>query len=321
MTKQSEHSSEITRIQSELFTDIDSALVDQWFSQCSQLVFKAGDVVIAQGARNTSLYILTEGELDVHVTPEHEMSFATLRPGDVAGEVSLLSARETSAWVTARKKSTAIQVPGSLLLQWAEESHQFALNLLRLSNTRLHNSNAFARSTHARAETLRAKAMTDSLTGLLNRHWLEINHNRFRGISVIAIDIDHFKQINDRYGHLTGDQVIKAVAKALQFCTRPHDAVMRLGGEEFAAVIDLSRTETTPVKLAERMRTAVMELQVDPINPSDEHSLLQVRISLGVATQQPGEEWTSLMQRADQALYAAKQGGRNRVEVADTKTT
>ena len=296
-------------------------MLEQWLRSCKTLEFNTGDIVITQGDANPSVYLLVEGALTVHITSERSTSVAVLRPGDVAGEVSALSGRETSAWVTARKKSTAFQVPGSLLLQWAEESHQYALNLLRLSNTRLHDSNAFARSTHARAETLRTKAMTDSLTGLLNRHWLEINHNRFRGISVIAIDIDHFKQINDRYGHLTGDQVIKAVAKALQFCTRPHDAVMRLGGEEFTAVIDLSRTETTPVKLAERMRTAVMELQVDPINPSDEHSLLQVRISLGVATQQPGEEWTSLMQRADQALYAAKQGGRNRVEVADTKTT
>jgi len=62
-----------------------------------------------------------------------------------------------------------------LLLEWAEGSHQFALNLLQLSNTRLHDSNAVSRSIHARAEALRAKAMTDSLTGLLNRHWLDVN--------------------------------------------------------------------------------------------------------------------------------------------------
>ena len=135
------------------------------------------------------------------------------------------------------------------------------------------------------------------------------------------MDIDHFKQINDLHGHPTGDQVIRAVAQTLRQCTRPHDAVMRLGGEEFAVVVDLSRADTPPVKLAERMRTAVTELQLEPNKPSGEHSWLPVRISLGVATQQPGEEWTSLMQRADQALYAAKQGGRNRVEVADTKTT
>ena len=113
-----------------------------------------------------------------------------------------------------------------LLLEWAEGSHQFALNLLRLSNTRLHDSNAVSRSIHARAEAIKAKAMTDSLTSLLNRHWLEINQDRFRGISLIAVDIDHFKQINDLHGHLTGDQVIQAVAQALQQCTRPHDAVM-----------------------------------------------------------------------------------------------
>ena len=321
MATQDDFSSEIIQLQSELFEDVDATLVEQWLRSCKTLEFNTGDIVIAQGEANPSAYLLVEGALTVHITSEHSSSVAVLKPGDLAGEVSALSGREPSAWVTARTKSRAIEVPRTLLLEWAEGSHQFALNLLQLSNTRLHDSNAVTRSIHTRAEALKAKAMTDSLTGLLNRHWLEINQDRFRGISLIAVDIDHFKQINDLHGHPTGDQVIRAVAQTLRQCTRPHDAVMRMGGEEFAVVVDLSRADTPPVKLAERMRTAVTELQLEPNKPSGEHSLLHVRISLGVATQQPGEEWTSLMQRADQALYAAKQGGRNRVEVADTKTT
>ena len=151
------------------------------------------------------------------------------------------------------------------------------------------------------------------MTGLLNRHWLEINQDRFRGISLIAVDIDHFKQINDRHGHPTGDQVIRAVAQTLRQCTRPHDAVMRLGGEEFAIVVDLSRADSSPMELAERLRTAVERLQVETSSASDEQSSLQVRISLGVATQKHAEAWEGLMERADQALYAAKQDGRNQV--------
>jgi len=249
----------------------------------------------------------------VHITSERSTSVAVLRPGDVAGEVSALSGRETSAWVTATTKSRTIQVPRRLLLEWAEGSHQFALNLLQLSYTRLHDSNAVTRSIHARAEALRAKPMTDSLTDLLNRHWLEINQDRFRGISLIAVDIDHFKQINDRHGHPTGDQVIRTVAQTLRQCTRPHDAFMRLGGEEFAVVVDLSRADSSPMELAERLRTAVERIQVETSTTSDGQSLLQVRISLGVATQKHAEAWEGLMARADQALYAAKQGGRNQV--------
>jgi len=249
----------------------------------------------------------------VHITSERSTSVAVLRPGDVAGEVSALSGRETSAWVTATTKSRTIQVPRRLLLEWAEGSHQFALNLLQLSYTRLHDSNAVTRSIHARAEALRAKPMTDSLTDLLNRHWLEINQDRFRGISLIAVDIDHFKQINDRHGHPTGDQVIRTVAQTLRQCMRPHDAVMRLGGEEFAVVVDLSRADSSPMELAERLRTAVERIPVETSTTSDGQSLLQVRISLGVATQKHAEAWEGLMARADQALYAAKQGGRNQV--------
>ena len=316
MVTQGNSSSEIIRLQSELFADVDSTLVDQWLSECCTLFLNAGDVVITQGELNTSLYLLIEGELDVHMTPEPSTSFATLKPGAVAGEVSLLSGRKTSAWVTAGTKSTAIQVPGAKLLDWAKDSHQFALNLLQLSNTRLHDSNAVARSTQESAEVLRAKAMTDSLTGLLNRHWLEINKDRFRCISVITVDIDHFKQINDLHGHSAGDQVLQAVAKTLRLGTRPHDAVMRLGGEEFAIVIDLSRTDTSPMELAERLRNAVAELAVEVGETRTQRSFLQVHISLGVATQEPGETWNALMERADQALYAAKHGGRNRVVIA-----
>ena len=317
MATQGDFSSESIQLQSELFADVDATLVEQWLSECSTLFLNAGDVVITQGELNTSLYLLIEGELDVHMTPEPSTSFARLKPGELAGEVSLLSGRETSAWVTAHTKSTALQLPGAMLLEWAKDSHQFALNLLQLSNTRLHDSNAIARSTYVSAEALKAKAMTDSLTGLLNRHWLEINKDRFRGISVIAVDIDHFKQINDLHGHSAGDQVLQAVAKTLRLGTRPHDAVMRLGGEEFAIVIDLSRTDTSPVELAERLRNAVAELAVEIGEASTQRSCLQVNISLGVATQEPGETWTVLMERADQALYAAKHGGRNRVVIAN----
>ena len=313
MATQGDLSSEIIQLQSELFEDVDATLVEQWLRSCKTLEFNTGDIVIAQGEANPSVYLLVEGALTVHITSEHSSSVAVLKPGDVAGEVSALSGRETSAWVTARTKSRAIEVPRTLLLEWAEGSHQFALNLLQLSNTRLHDSNAVSRSIHANAEVLKAKAMTDSLTGLLNRHWLEINQDRFRGISLIAVDIDHFKQINDLHGHPTGDQVIRTVAQTLRQGTRPHDAVMRLGGEEFPVVVDLSRADSSPMELAERLRTAVERLQVETSTTSDGQSSLQVRISLGVATQKHAEAWEGLMERADQALYAAKQGGRNQV--------
>ena len=305
---------EALRQKSQLFAQIDSDLLERWLSNCNSACFKQGEVLIAQGELNQALYLLTEGELDVHVNPEKSSTLATLKPGAVAGEVSLLSGRETSAWVSAKTNGSAIRISGPQLLQWAHDSHQFALNLLQLANTRLHDSNAVARSTQQTAQALEAQAMTDSLTGLLNRHWLEMNQSRLQGISVIAIDIDHFKQINDRHGHPAGDQVLKAVAETLRLGTRPHDAVMRLGGEEFAVVVDLSRTEATPEQLAERLRASVAKLRLE--TTSDQPSFLQVQISLGVATQQAGETWEELMGRADQALYAAKQGGRNRVIVA-----
>ena len=91
MATQGDFSSESIQLQSELFADVDATLVEQWLSECSTLFLNAGDVVITQGELNTSLYLLTEGELDVHMTSEPSTSFARLKPGELAGEVSLLS--------------------------------------------------------------------------------------------------------------------------------------------------------------------------------------------------------------------------------------
>lgn len=317
MPDQRPSSLEIIRLKSELFSGIDPTLLRQWLDDCSTLECEVSDVLISQGTIPESLYLLIEGELDVHITPEQSTSFATLKPGNLAGEVSLLSGREASAWVSTKRPSKVIRISGAQLLQWAQDSHQFALNLLQLANTRLHESNTVARSTQNTAAALHAKALTDSLTGLLNRHWLESNRSRFHGISLVAIDIDHFKQINDHHGHPTGDLVLKAVAEEIRLATRPHDTVLRLGGEEFAVIIDLSRSDATPKQLAERLRAAVAQLQVEVFGSQEQPLCLQVHISLGVATQKPGEPWEELMGRADKALYAAKQGGRNRVEVAD----
>ena len=94
-------------------------MLEQWLRSCKTLEFNTGDIVITQGEANPSVYLLVEGALTVHITSERSTSVAMLRPGDIAGEVSALSGRETSAWVTATTTSRAIEVPTTLLLEWA----------------------------------------------------------------------------------------------------------------------------------------------------------------------------------------------------------
>lgn len=169
-------------------------------------------------------------------------------------------------------------------------------------------------------EELRVWATTDSLTGIANRrHFLdmadrEIQRTRRYGrpLSVLILDADHFKAINDQYGHAVGDETLKAIVRVAATCLRDADLLGRLGGEEFGAL--LPETDLVGAReLAERLRTAVaaLELQVDT-------TTIRPTISIGCAAlSAEGEGIDAVLARADRALYRAKGQGRNCVVLAE----
>jgi diguanylate cyclase (GGDEF)-like protein len=167
-------------------------------------------------------------------------------------------------------------------------------------------------------------AQRDALTGLKNRRvfdqhlenlWLRAGAES-RVLTILLIDVDHFKAYNDRYGHQAGDHALQRVAAVLQtFVTRPQDVLCRYGGEEFAAVFyDIEAFDAQ--ELAERMRRAVGTLALDNLGDA---SASAITISVGVAVVEPSHERRARggLQLADQALYRAKVKGRNRVELLD----
>ena len=165
---------------------------------------------------------------------------------------------------------------------------------------------------HAQEEN----ALTDELTRLPNRRALaqsflqEMNRARrhHNAIAFLMIDLDHFKQVNDTSGHLVGDQVLAELAKILTSGARDSDVCARYGGEEFGMILH-ETSEAGARTLAERIRSKV----ATAVFPGD----LKLTISIGIAATDEPALFTTLMERADQALYAAKQGGRNQVRVAD----
>ncbi|MBV7472433.1 GGDEF domain-containing protein [Pseudoxanthomonas sp. PXM05] len=166
------------------------------------------------------------------------------------------------------------------------------------------------------AESLKLSAMFDPLTGALNRRGLhgELSSWPDRdqpGLSVIAIDLDHFKAINDRHGHDTGDRVLQRFSETVRSGLRSDQLFARMGGEEFAVVMPGTDRETAR-HLSERLRNQMMRLEFSP----PEGRPFRVTISLGIAFGgSDGEPFVELMRRADDALYAAKRKGRNRVEM------
>lgn len=175
----------------------------------------------------------------------------------------------------------------------------------------------------AKSELQRLSAL-DGLTGITNRgHFDALYSNEWKRaardgepISVILVDIDHFKKFNDHYGHPAGDDCLKRVATALrESVSRPGDCVARYGGEEFVAM--LARTNAAGARVvAETMRRAVTSLSIDHAASSVGP---KVSISLGAATVVPGQgtDPTTLLAAADGALYESKSGGRNRLSVRE----
>ncbi|HEY1129444.1 MAG TPA: diguanylate cyclase [Roseateles sp.] len=169
------------------------------------------------------------------------------------------------------------------------------------------------------AMALDRAAHEDVLTGLHNRRHAEfalpllVEGARVAGqvISVAALDVDHFKRINDTHGHAVGDAVLQQLAQLLRHRLRSADLMARIGGEEFLAVL-VGIAPPQAAEICERLRLAVVEHDWAAITPG-----LIVRISVGIAggALQQQQQGDSLLNRADRALYAAKRGGRNRVHV------
>jgi diguanylate cyclase (GGDEF)-like protein len=173
----------------------------------------------------------------------------------------------------------------------------------------IHNAQLFAE--------LEARSTHDALTGLPNRRLFDdriataiAEAERFgHALSVLAIDIDHFKQINDLHGHQVGDEALVAVARTLARGVRAVDTVARIGGEEFAII--LSRADLAEAaRIAEKLRREVAALT---LRGAGDQPLGHLSISVGVAQWRRGESAGSLLGRADAALYDAKRSGRNRI--------
>lgn len=172
-------------------------------------------------------------------------------------------------------------------------------------------------------EELRALATTDALTGIANRrHILETGSREFararrygHPLSVLMLDIDRFKTINDTWGHPTGDRVIQALAGVMLSLVRNQDSCGRFGGEEFAVI--LPETELAGAQVfAERLRAAV---EAHDQVVADDRTVVRLTASIGVASLAAGEDsFGALVQRADRALYRAKDSGRNCVEAVDS---
>jgi diguanylate cyclase (GGDEF)-like protein len=305
----------------QLFRGADSLRITPLLKDCPIVQVEQGEMVTdPQRAR---LYIVLRGALSVAADTRTGMSDGTVSkvlPGESVGEQVVLDDEANQATITALEQSELLVIESELAWQLIDAANGVARNLLRLLSFRIRAANAQMRKRQKLGEFYRQLSMVDGLTGLYNRAWL----NDFlpqlaasaqatgQPLSLIMLDIDHFKKFNDSHGHLQGDQALRTAAQVLTGALRPTDFAVRYGGEEMMVVLpdtNLQVAEVVASRLCQRMREAVVF--------SDMHQPLpHITSSFGVAALGPAQDETALIASADAALYRAKETGRNRVEVA-----
>ncbi|MBK8906663.1 MAG: GGDEF domain-containing protein [Rhodospirillales bacterium] len=193
----------------------------------------------------------------------------------------------------------------------------------RALEVRVRESSAQIKTLRDELESSRKHSLFDPLTELANRklfdtslkNAMEQSKDTGKPVSLLFVDVDHFKLFNDTHGHQIGDQVLKLLAKIMQHCIRDLDTAARYGGEEFAVILPQTGLGGA-LEVARRIRDQIANKPL--VHRRTGEKLGQITVSIGVSQMKPGESQRDFVERADQALYAAKRTGRNKVVTEET---
>lgn len=304
--------------QNGLFEGVDFSSVEYMLERSALRELDSGETLLQPDVANHHLFLILEGELRVHLMGQENLEHTSLGAGECTGEVSLVDGKNPSALVVAARPSRVLAVPHDTVWSLVDQSHEVARNLLAIIAGRMRNDNSALVTSHHKRAQYERQASVDALTGVHNRRWMNEAFPRVLQRSALdrvhgalmVIDIDHFKLVNDTHGHLVGDAALKALANIMQANLRPHDLLVRYGGEEFAILLPDTAIEEAG-SIAERLRALVAanEIRTGGL-------VFRITISIGIAPVRNDGKLEDYFGAADRALYRAKESGRNRIEVA-----
>src|SRR5882672_528771 len=276
----------------------------------------AGQRLLKRGEPNLLVYVVISGRLRVELDGGSP-PLAYIERGETVGELSLLAGSSATATVAAEEPAQLLVLEEETFWWLAESSHEFSVGLLVRLAKRLRSNNDAVQENIALRRQFEQAALSDPLTGFRNRRWLDQTLPRIvqrhlhasEPLCIAMMDIDHFKQINDNYGHAAGDAVLLQIGRLVRANMRPADSAARIGGEEFVLILPHTLLPGA-ISAVERLREAIAGAAFKHHG----RKLPQVTVSLGLVALERSANALELLARADDALYTAKQSGRNRTE-------
>jgi diguanylate cyclase (GGDEF)-like protein len=298
---------------------------------CFVVKAKAGQIVLDAHSFGARLYIVLSGALgntasntpvNTTASPDSKATeHAKLHylPGECVGEISVLDEEIYSSNISALCESELLVVEAETMWKLIDESNGVARNLLQLLSFRIRAANAQIRKRQKVGEFYRQLSMVDGLTGLHNRAWLnsqlpimiENAHATGVPLSIIMVDLDHFKKFNDTHGHVMGDDALQTAAKVLNAGLRPSDFAARYGGEEMIVILPNTNEQSALIvanRLCERLQNA-------RVFADSTIKLPHITASFGLSMLREAQDGTVFVAAADAALYRAKEAGRNQVSL------
>jgi len=293
--------------------------------------FEANEIIFETEAREESMYLVEEGS--VLLIFKDDWQEISLGPGRIFGELALmLPNHRRSATAIAHQQSTLRCIDRQAFEQLRNESPRLLVDLLlhtsayllgselrlveelRARQRELEQALDYLRRTKEELSVREIEALTDPLTGIYNRRCFEEHLHRYAvesqdinsGLALIVVDLDHFKQVNDRFGHAAGDLVLKRVGAAVKDSLRHVDLPCRIGGDEFAALVQ-GVDEEGCLDIARRIFDSIRDIEF-----GRKLKGLTVSASVGGGRARPGETGQIFFERVDkEQLYAAKEAGRH----------
>lgn len=286
-----------------------------------------GDLLFREGDRGDSLHVILEGEIRLRF--DGVAGEKLLGPGQIVGEIALLTpGQRRSASAEASCPTRLLTLDQGAVSELSRRNPGVLVTLLRSACTYLLDSERrliedlrrkcgelertldYLRRTKEELSSQELLALTDELTGLYNRRCLNLQLESFitrsagtgQGLSLMLIDLDGLKPLNDRYGHAAGDAALRLVADVIKKCVRKVDLPCRIGGDEFALVLYQSPVPQAVLRARQIGRAVASEAG---------SALLSVTVSIGGTMLVPGDTAEKLVERADGWLYMAKNSGRN----------